>query len=168
MSIHFSLLIAFLSINLSFFACGKDNTTLPSNFATAPASPNLITIIDLVNDMRSKGFNCNGTSVGAAGNLTANATLNEVAQKHADYLNSINQLTHTGENGSSLAERLSNEGYDFMTAAENLAQGYSDEQSVVTAWQESGGHCLNLMEANVNEIGVATSGSIWVMVLARR
>ncbi|MEW8210588.1 MAG: CAP domain-containing protein [Candidatus Thiodiazotropha taylori] len=34
-----------------------------------------------------------------------------------------------------------------------MAAGYSDEEAVMTAWLESPGHCANIMNTSVTEIG---------------
>jgi uncharacterized protein YkwD len=81
-------------------------------------------------------------------------------------MNSHNNLDHTGSDGSSAGDRLTTGGYYWTTYAENIAVGYTSEQAVIDGWLKSDGHCKNIMNANVSEMGVATSGAYWTQVFA--
>ena len=75
-----------------------------------------------------------------------------------------NQLTHYSKNGSDPGKRLSKAGYHWQAYAENVAMGYSDEKTVVQGWISSPGHCANIMNPNVKEMGVARKGKYWTQV----
>ena len=42
----------------------------------------------------------------------------------------------------------------YSFAAENIAAGQSTAQSVVDSWMNSSGHCVNIMNANLKQIGI--------------
>jgi len=59
--------------------------------------------------------------------------------------------------------------------AENIASGQKDADDVVRTWLESPGHCANLMNPDMRDMGVAyafdassTDGIYWVQVFAAR
>ena len=152
-------------LSLFMWSCGGDESpNFNPNLGDAPANPNETVLADLINDLRENGQKCSGTQYDAVPVLTFNETLNQIAQSHADYMNSIDELTHTGENNAGIGERALAGGYNYTAIAENLAKGYADEASVVDAWKNSSGHCENMMNAAVREMGVGTSGAYWVMV----
>ncbi|MBL7110644.1 MAG: hypothetical protein ISS19_01735 [Bacteroidales bacterium] len=43
----------------------------------------------------------------------------------------------------------------------------STEKAVIEAWLDSPGHCKNIMNDKVTELGVATSGAYWTQVFAK-
>lgn len=102
--------------------------------------------------------------------LMYSAKLAEAAQKQACHMAAIGAISHTGAAGSSLAQRVTAEGYAFGFAAENVAAGYRSSQAVFSGWKGSRGHRANMLNRRATEIGIgwAISGdtSYWVMVLA--
>lgn len=160
-----TLIFTSLLAVILFAACGKnndDNTFFPN----APATPDKVKLVQLVNEFRSTGENCGGTSLAAAPAVTWNDTLALVAKKHSEDMNANGKLSHTGSNGSLVDERISAEGYVFSFYAENLLKGGATEEEAMKAWKESTEHCKNLMQSKINQIGVGTAGPYWTMVLA--
>jgi uncharacterized protein YkwD len=83
----------------------------------------------------------------------------------------MGQLSHEGSEGEVLADRLGAAGYEASAWAENVAAGHQDATTVVAAWLDSPGHCVNIMSADYTEFGVGidrdTSGTrYWTLVLA--
>lgn len=62
-------------------------------------------------------------------------------------------MTHSGNDGSTVALRVDRVGYPWTTVAENVAVGYPDTASVMAAWMASDGHRGNILSANTH-IGV--------------
>lgn len=154
-----------LLLTIVFVGCsGDDAPTFSPNLGNAPETPNLFDLSNLINELRENGQKCSGTQYEAVPILTYNSLLNQIAKDHAEYMNSIDELTHLGENETTVGDRAAAIGYNFTVVSENLAKGYADEASVVDAWKNSSGHCENIMEADVREMGVGTSGAYWVMV----
>lgn len=67
---------------------------------------------------------------------------------------------HTNPDGKSPFDRMSAAGYQYRSAAENIAAGYRDAEAVVQGWMNSEGHRKNIMNCGLTEIGVgyATGG----------
>ena len=123
-------------------------------------------LLELVNDVRSKGCDCGGESFPAVDELVWNHKLEEAAQNHSDWMEKEDKLDHTGENGSSPGDRIADVGYEYTMWAENIAWNYTSEEAVIEGWLGSDGHCKNIMNANVTEMGVALSGAYWTQVFA--
>ncbi|MEP0962495.1 MAG: CAP domain-containing protein [Roseobacter sp.] len=93
--------------------------------------------------------------------------LQRAALKHAQDMHANDIFSHQGRDGSDVAQRVRNEGYDFCVVAENIAKGHRDLDEVFRAWMDSPGHRANIMSSEVTEFAVVEGrDSIWVMVLA--
>lgn len=134
----------------------------------APATPEQQKLLDLVNEARAKGHKCGNTFYPAVPAVTWNNQLEQAAQKHSDYMNGTDNLSHTGEGGTNAGQRISAEGYNWTTYGENIAEGYPTEEEVIMAWLSSEGHCKNIMSADFKEMGVATSGKYWTQVFGAK
>ena len=67
----------------------------------------------------------------------------------------VNQyFSHTGPNNHCLRYFLNNAGYQYQSAGENLAMGFSSARDVVDAWIKSPTHYANLLDAEYQETGV--------------
>lgn len=93
--------------------------------------------------------------------LTVNATLTKVAQAHSEDMARRNFFDHTNPDGRSPFDRMSAAGYEYRTAAENIAAGHRTPEAVVTGWMNSEGHRRNIVNCGLTEIGVGyvTGGS---------
>jgi uncharacterized protein YkwD len=105
--------------------------------------------------------------------LAESSALVTAANEHSNFQAKSNTMTHTGSGGSTLGQRLSNAGYQYVIGAENVAVGYANCTDVVKGWMNSPGHRANILNAKINEIGVsaatASNGSIyWTMDLGSR
>ena len=63
-------------------------------------------------------------------------------------------FSHTGIDGSTMTQRIGVAGYQFSSAAENIAAGYTTPEEVVGGWMNSPGHRANILNPNLTEIGV--------------
>jgi hypothetical protein len=61
---------------------------------------------------------------------------------------------HVGSDGSTPAERIIREGYNYLITAENLAGGFPTPDNVVTAWMASQGHRDNILNPSLEHLGV--------------
>jgi uncharacterized protein YkwD len=95
--------------------------------------------------------------------LTENAKLTKAAQDHSQDMADHQNMSHTGSDGSSMADRLTRVGYAFRTAGENVAYGYSSPESVMDGWMNSPGHKANILNCAFKEIGIglAQPGFYW-------
>ncbi|CAI5743875.1 unnamed protein product [Peronospora destructor] len=62
------------------------------------------------------------------------------------------RMTHGGSNGSRLGDRISAQGYQFATAAENVAAGQKTVDNVMASWWNSPGHRANLLNKDVKNV----------------
>ena len=148
------LLLAILSLQCSK-SQDSDNVSLKTN-----------KMLTLINQQRQKGCNCGNTYYKAAPPLKWNATLEKVAKAHRDDMRRRNTMTHYGKDGKDPGVRLNKAGYKWSTWAENVAMGQQNEEEVMKSWLKSPGHCANIMNPNVTEVGVARSGNYWTQLFA--
>jgi uncharacterized protein YkwD len=157
-TVFFALFFVFAGI----FSC-EDN----KNFLDAPKDPDSEKLLELVNDVREKGCDCGGEYQAPASPVVWNDKLEQAAQNHSNDMDENNFMKHDGSDGSSPGDRIVVVGYSWSTYGENIANGYTSESAVIQGWLDSPGHCKNIMNAKFTEMGVATSGSYWTMVLAK-
>ena len=111
--------------------------------------------LDAVNLARSVDRMCGATSYPAAPAVAWSDLLAMAAYHHSEDM-AINQLfSHTGSDGSTPGERIDREGYGWWTYGENIAVGYQSVSSVMQGWLDSAGHCRNIMDPALAEIGAA-------------
>jgi uncharacterized protein YkwD len=99
-----------------------------------------------------------------------NSQLMEAAQKHASWMAENNKMSHLGKGGSSPSGRISDEGYRWSSAGENIAMGYRTAESTVTGWKNSAGH-NRIMLGGYKHVGIGVAmsprGSLyWAAVFA--
>lgn len=94
------------------------------------------------------------TAMPAVRALTWNSRLGTAARAHSRDMATKNYFSHTSADGRTLTDRLTQAGYDWSWAGENIAAGYSTPSQVVTGWMTSYGHCTNLMSNHFTELGV--------------
>ncbi|MFK7744565.1 MAG: CAP domain-containing protein [Roseobacter sp.] len=100
--------------------------------------------------------------------VTYSETLHAAALTHARDMVSGRFFSHTGSDGSDIAQRVSRTGYGWCRVAENIAQGQADLAEVMTDWANSPGHRANMLLEDVTEFALVRElGNTWVMVLAR-
>jgi uncharacterized protein YkwD len=72
-----------------------------------------------------------------------------------------NYFNHINKDGKSPGDTLFDAGYQWATYGENIAKGYSTEESAIQGWLNSPGHCRNIMNPSFKEMGIGTSGPYW-------
>lgn len=83
-------------------------------------------------------------------------------------------LDHVDSKGRRVRHRIYEFGYRAIRkASENLAVGTADAKSTVEAWMSSPGHRRNLLDADLEHVGVglrtdANGRSYWVLQLGQR
>jgi uncharacterized protein YkwD len=118
---------------------------------------------------------CGNDHFAAAPPIGLDATLGSVAEMHARDMARHGRMAHEGSDGSTPAQRLTRAGYGWRTVAENVAAGDTSADAVMRTWLASPGHCANLMNPDVREMGIAWAfepsspkGTYWVQLLATR
>jgi len=86
--------------------------------------------------------------------LVVDARLAEAAQLHAVDMLSRRFYDHTTPEGRSLSTRVTDSGYRFRWAAENIAKGVFDPDEVVRRWMLSSGHRRNILDPHPVHVGI--------------
>jgi hypothetical protein len=93
--------------------------------------------------------------------LTENEALNKAAESKLANMFSENYWDHTGPKGETAWDFISETGYQYQLAGENLARGFSNSEPTIKAWMASPTHRANILNSRYKEIGVAVgSGKI--------
>jgi uncharacterized protein YkwD len=127
-----------------------------------------------VNTARSQPRNCGSEYYPATAALSWHCTLEDVAYAHSRDMGDYNFFSHTGSDGLTVGDRVSNAGYNWSAVGENIAAGQQTIDTVMAAWLDSPGHCANIMRPLYTEFGMASysaAGSdyriYWTQVFAR-
>lgn len=140
-------------------ACGgtEDLSQLPAPEVTEDAlaaeQPLRAEVLALVNAARAAGATCGDEVFPPVPPLKEDARLVRSAANHADDMCSRQFFGSTNPNGKSPFDRMKASGYSFSYAAENIAAGQVDAESVVKVWMNSPGHCRNIMSADYTDVG---------------
>ncbi|HEX5686371.1 MAG TPA: CAP domain-containing protein [Ideonella sp.] len=131
--------------------------------------------LKLTNSYRATGRYCGSTWYGATTPVAWSRELKRAANRHSRDMATNDFFSHTGSDGSSVGDRVSDTGYRWSAVGENIAAGYDSVASVMKGWIDSPGHCANIMSPRYRDLGVACAesansqyGSYWTMVLAAR
>jgi uncharacterized protein YkwD len=128
---------------------------VPPPAAPAQMPPAELALIDATNSARAVGRTCGSLGYFAPVQpLTGNGLLAKAAHAQAEDMAANNFFSHTGSNGSTFSERISQAGYSWSRVAENLAAGYEPPDKALEALLESEGHCKNIMNPRMTQIGV--------------
>lgn len=126
-------------------------------------------VVRLVNQERA-GAGCDP--------LAAEPRLQNAAAGHSEDMALNDFLSHTGSDGSFLADRVNAQGYDWTWIGENIGGGQPSPADVMAWWMNSRPHRANILNCNFTETGVGyyylenDKGTTnyhhyWTLVLAR-
>lgn len=87
--------------------------------------------------------------------LTVNSSLNQAALAKAQDMMSDQYWAHVAPDGTQPWFFISQAGYTYTVAGENLARDFSDTPSMVAAWMASPTHKANILHPRYKEIGIA-------------
>lgn len=104
----------------------------------------------IVNDERAKA---------GCGPLTVDSRLTTAARRHSADMAARGYFDHTTPEGVAFATRLTNAGYNWSTAGENIAKGQPTAAAVMRAWMNSAGHRANILNCRYRNIGVGLAYS---------
>ncbi|KNE79490.1 MULTISPECIES: CAP domain-containing protein [Streptomyces] len=117
-------------------------------------------VLNLVNKARA-GAGC--------GPVSADERLDSAAEKYSSAMASSGNFSHTGTDGSSVAQRVEREGYTWSAVGENIAKGQPDAAAVMDGWMNSEGHRANILNCDFKEMGLGlheSGGPWWTQVFA--
>lgn len=151
-----------------------DSNDDDTNYSNIKCNDELTVVLNLVNKLRAQQQSCGSESYGPVDALTWNASLTSAAQVHSNNMANYDFFSHTGLDDSTVATRVTAQGYTWSYVAENIAGGQTTAQSVVDAWMTSDGHCKNIMSETPSEMGLACSANsdatynyYWTQVFAK-
>lgn len=84
--------------------------------------------------------------------LTVSDQIMQAAQTRAEELPTY--FSHARPDGTDCFTALTEAGYSYTAARENIAAGQADVASVMESWMNSSGHRENILATDVTEIGV--------------
>lgn len=125
-------------------------------------------LLELINEVRSKGCMCGDTYMPPVGPVTWSEQLEKAAWLHSKEMNDSVYVSHTGKNGSNGGDRIRRMGYRWKAYEENIAFGILTEQTLIKGWTGSVVHCKGLMNATVKETGIARYNNFWTQELAAK
>ncbi|KAJ2452891.1 hypothetical protein EV183_002628 [Coemansia sp. RSA 2336] len=85
--------------------------------------------------------------------------MNGIAQAHSNYMSRVGSMTHSDSAGS-LGTRMSAQGINWESAAENIAWNQKTVSEVMTAWKNSPGHYANIV-GDYNYVGFGVTDLYW-------
>lgn len=131
-------------------------------------------VLQRVNAVRAAGAVCGAAIYPAASALNWNSLIQQAASGHSSDMAQNNYFSHDSLNGKTFAQRLTDAGYNYSAAGENIAAGDLTVEQVVNHWLNSPGHCVNMMNPTYRDIGVACASNnsssyrnYWTMDLGR-
>ncbi len=137
-----------LNASIAIFGILMSLTTLmlvgSSKSATAITGSTTINIMN--NQRRAAGL--------AA--LSYNAKLASSAYAKVQDMCAKHYWAHNAPDGTTPWSFVSSAGYSYTAVAENLAQGYTDDNALVAGWMASPGHRANILGTAYRDVGVAS------------
>ncbi len=139
------LTFLFVSTFFTIFLSAPLSSSAASTFDVNNGALSTSTIVTLTNHDRSD-----------AGLLAMhyNETLGLAAQMKANDMANKGYFSHVSPSGEKPWYWLSQVGYKFIYAGENLAISFSNSDSLEHAWMNSPEHRKNILSKNYNEIGI--------------
>jgi uncharacterized protein YkwD len=142
----------------------NDSDTLQPGSAAPPATasaPDLSRAGELIVTYTNQFRAGNGR-----GELKVNARLGRAAQGFAEYMARTDTFSHSAD-GKHPSQRMTEQGYQFCVAAENIAWEYNSAGFTTTAlarelvrgWRHSPEHRRNMLDPDLDEIGVGVARS---------
>jgi uncharacterized protein YkwD len=112
-------------------------------------------LLTLVNRARAVPRTCGTETFGAVPPLAWNDTLSAAALGHSRDMADKRYFSHKEPGGSDPAARATRAGYRWTRVSENIAVGQRTVEEAVAGWLDSPGHCANIMNPAMTEMGAA-------------
>jgi uncharacterized protein YkwD len=168
--------ILYISIVIFAFSCSKDETIVSKkeeNIVSKTPENDIDKkiILTFVNSLRKTGCTCGTEIMPPVNEVVWEETLEKTAYLHSKDMSDNKYFSHNALSGTDPGQRIKTQGYTWKTYGENIfmATGFQpSETQVLMAWQESPGHCKNLMSPQFKEMGVGEFNSHWTQVFATK
>lgn len=92
-------------------------------------------------------------SANGVGSLSLNSKLDAAAQANADDMAARDYWSHYTPDGDPPWVWVVNQGYSYQKLGQNLATGFSSEQTTIDGWMASAPHRENLLDPSFTEVG---------------
>jgi uncharacterized protein YkwD len=92
--------------------------------------------------------------------LCVHPDLQKAAEAHSQDMIDKDYFAHDSQNGTTFAQRIEREGYNYRTAGENIAWGsgpLGSPDNTFKNWMNSTGHKRNIMNAGFREVGIGAA-----------
>ncbi len=124
----------------------KQDTTLSKSATSQLTAVSVeLEVLNLTNQEREE----NGLHA-----LSWNNKLFEAARSHSEDMADQDYFSHSSLDGRTPFDRINDAGYNYNSAAENIAAGYNTPQLVMEGWMASPGHQANILRDSICDIGV--------------
>jgi len=128
------------------------NSIWPGNTSVLGYATDM-SIQSLLNDTNSqRGSN-------GLGGLGLNTQLDQAAQAKANDMAARDYWSHNTPDGQTPWSFITAAGYNYQTAGENLAYGFSTASDTVTGWMNSTEHRANILNTTYREVGFGIANS---------
>lgn len=129
--------------------------------------------LEIINAARATARLCGDDPYPAVDALQADNRLLQAALQHTRDMSTHNFFSHTGSDGSDVAERVTANAFIWRAVGENIAAGQDTLDITLQGWLDSPGHCRNIMNPAYTHMGIACTsseqsehGEYWTQVLA--
>ena len=112
-------------------------------------------LLAAVNAARARPRVCGSEAFAPAPALRWSAELGVAALTHSSDMARQKYFSHQGKDGSQVGERAGRAGYAWRRISENIAVGMPSAQEAMAGWLSSPGHCANIMNRELTEMGAA-------------
>lgn len=140
-----AILIFFLSFAIFNFTSGSNGETLNTTSDISQTR--------LLEETNEKRIDNNESG------LKLNTLLSKAAQKKANDMANNNYWSHATPNGKQPWQFISDEGYEYSIASENLAYGFPTASETINGWMNSSTHKQAMLDQAINEIGFGIANS---------
>lgn len=109
------------------------------------------TMLDLHNNQRANS---------GLRKLCVHPALQRAAEAHSQDMIDNDYFSHTSQDGTTFAQRIKREGYNYRTAGENIAWGsgsLGSPDNIFNNWMNSSGHRANILNKNFREVGIGAA-----------
>ncbi|KAJ2234671.1 hypothetical protein H4R99_004749 [Coemansia sp. RSA 1722] len=94
--------------------------------------------------------------------LAIHPAMTRAAHEHSEYQSRVRSMTHNDPQNGQLGSRLKNIGFNFASAAENIANAPGNSvKSVFDMWMNDPPHYENIMDPNSMYMGLACVDGFW-------
>lgn len=154
--IKFGKLLFSISLLACLSACIEEAEEKLKNPLSGHCDDNIRTeMLSQVNEFRAHPQHCGNKYMPAVPPLEWDNLLYKAAYRHASDMAKHNFLSHTGSDGSSVGQRVGATGAPYTYVGENIFAGKKHVHQAMQSWQQSPGHCENIMRPHFNKMAAA-------------